>query len=145
MKVKFIVPGQPQGKGRPRFSNVCGHVQTRTPDQTVVYENLIRLQYQQQVRGYTFPDKIPLDVRILAFYQIPASVSKKKREAMLAGEIRPVTKPDWDNVGKVVCDSLNTIAYKDDSHIADAQVRKFYSDRPRLEVIIQTAGGVPNE
>ena len=29
MKVKFVVLGEPQGKGRPRFSKVGNHVQTR--------------------------------------------------------------------------------------------------------------------
>lgn len=37
MKVKFVVLGEPQGKGRPRFSKVGNHVQTRTPDETLVY------------------------------------------------------------------------------------------------------------
>lgn len=53
---------------------------------------------------------------------------------MLTGEIRPTKKPDWDNIGKVVCDALNKIAYDDDSCIVDGAVHKWYSEEPRVVV-----------
>ena len=139
MKLKFVVLGEPQGKGRPRFSKGGPHVKTRTPDETILYENLIRSEYQRQCGSARFPDETQLDVRILAFYPVPSSVSKKKRRMMLDHQIRPGKKPDWDNIGKVVTDSLNQIAYRDDAQVVDAQVRKFYSEQPRLEVTIQAA------
>lgn len=64
MRAEFCVYGEPQGKGRPRFSTVCGHVKTRTPEQTVIYENLVRTEYRSQ-SGKRFPDDAMLDVRIL--------------------------------------------------------------------------------
>ena len=51
--------------------------------------------------------------------------------------IRPIKKPDMDNVIKMVADALNQVAYKDDTQIVDCQVRKFYSEEPRVEVIIR--------
>ena len=54
--------------------------------------------------------------------------------------IRPTKKPDWDNIGKIVCDSLNLVAYHDDSAVVDAQVRKFYSETPRVDVMIKVVG-----
>ena len=131
MKVKFTVYGEPQGKGRPRFSKVANHVKTRTPDETILYENLIQTEFRRQCGNVRFSDEDQLDMRILAFYQIPSSVSKKKT--------RPTKKPDWDNIGKVVADSLNQVAYRDDAQVVDSQVRKFYSDQPRIEVTIQVA------
>ena len=53
--------------------------------------------------------------------------------------IRPMKKPDFDNIGKIVCDALNDIAYHDDAQIVDAQVRKFFSDDPKVVVTIQEA------
>lgn len=135
MKTQVCIYGEPQGKGRPRFSTVCGHVKTRTPDQTVIYENLVKTEYRNQ-SGVRFPDDAMLDVRVMAYYTIPKSISKKKRQAMLDHKVRPTKKPDFDNIGKVICDSLNGIAYRDDAQIVDAQVRKFYSDTPRVVVII---------
>lgn len=141
MEAKFTVYGEPQGKGRPRFSTVAGHVKTRTPDQTVVYENLIKTEFRSQCGQLKFQDGAMLDVRVFAYYAVPKSVSKKKRAAMLAHQIRPTKKPDFDNIGKVVCDSLNGIAYHDDAQIVDAMVRKFYSETPRVVVTIQEYGG----
>lgn len=115
------------------------HVRTRTPDETIIYENLIRSEYQRQCGSARFQNEDQLDVRILAFYPVPASVSKKKRRLMLDHQIRPGKKPDWDNIGKVVTDSLNQIAYRDDAQVVDAQVRKFFSEQPRIEVTIQVA------
>ena len=135
MRAEFCVYGEPQGKGRPRFSTVCGHVKTRTPEQTVIYENLVRTEYRSQ-SGKRFPDDAMLDVRIFAYYSIPKSVSKKKRQAMLDKKVRPTKKPDFDNIGKVICDSLNGIAFSDDAQIVDSMVRKFYSETPRVVVSI---------
>lgn len=135
MKVQFTVLGEPQGKGRPRFSKVGGKVITRTPDATVLYENLIITEYRRQV-GRRFEDDAMLDLRIVAYYGIPASASKKRKAAMLAGDIRPTKKPDADNIVKVVADALNEVAYHDDAQVVDCQVRKFYAEQPRIVVTI---------
>lgn len=140
MKVKFTVLGEPQGKARPktvRLKNGASH--TYTPDATVIYENLIVTEYRRQCGTVKFPDNEMLDMRIAAYYVIPASASKKKQRQMEDGEIRPTKKPDSDNVLKAVADALNSIAYRDDTQIVDCQIRKFYSRQPRIEVTILTA------
>lgn len=136
--IRFVVPGQPFGKQRPKFSRAGQYVKTYTPGETVNYENLVKVMYQQVAKGKMFSDDAMLDVRIIAYYGIPKSISKKKRKAMLEHKIRPTKKPDWDNIGKIICDSLNLIAYHDDSSIVEAQVRKLYSENPRVEVTIKS-------
>ncbi len=134
-KVKFTVLGEPKGKGRPRFSTQTGRA--FTPKQTVNYETLIHTEYMVQCKGFRFPDDAMLDMRILAYYSVPKSGSKTEKAKKLANTIRPTKKPDMDNVVKMVADALNQVAYKDDTQIVDCQVRKFYSEQPRIEVIIQ--------
>lgn len=136
-QIKFSVPGDPFGKQRPKFSRAGKYVKTYTPNETVNYENLVKLMYQQEANGKMFSDGVELDVRIIAYFAIPKSTSKKKRKAMLEHRVRPSKKPDWDNIGKVICDSLNQVAYHDDSAVVDAQVRKFYSENPRVDVTIR--------
>ena len=138
-QVKFIVPGEPCGKGRPRFSRKLG--KAYTPDKTAMYENLVKVEYQSQCKAYKFPDGAMLDMRILAYYGIPKSESKKKKALMRRNAIRPTKRPDFDNVAKLVADALNQVAYRDDTQIVDCQVRKFYSDEPRTEVLIMRTGG----
>lgn len=147
-EVRFIVEGEPVGKGRPRFvarynaETGRSFGQAHTPEKTMVYENLVRVEYKAQTGGYRFDDNAMLDMRIMAFFGIPKSKSKKVKQKMLEGKIRPTKKPDYDNVMKIVTDSLNDVAYKDDVQVVDAQCRKFYSDRPRVEIIIREIGGI---
>ena len=136
MKVEFSVLGPPKGKGRPR---VTRQGFAFTPKDTVEYENLVRLEYRMQCNDYYFPDNMPLDVRIMVYYPITKSTSKKNRLLMLNKELRPVKKPDLDNIAKIICDSLNGIAFHDDSAVSDLMVRKFYSDNPRTVITIQEA------
>lgn len=133
--VKFTVLGEPKGKGRPRFVPKTGRA--ITPKDTANYETLVRMEYAAQCQGFKFPDGTMLDMRILAYYSIPKSATKKNKELMKKQFLRPTKKPDMDNVVKIIADSLNQIAYRDDTQIVDCQCRKFYSDNPRVEVTIK--------
>ena len=139
-EVRFTVIGQPQGKQRPRTIRLKnGKSCTYTPENTVLYENLIKSEYWRQVGNVRFDNGDFISARIVAFYGIPASASKKKQFEMMSGKIRPTKKPDTDNVLKVICDALNGIAYKDDAQIVHARVSKYYSDNPRVEIYLQKA------
>jgi len=146
-ELKFVVLGKPQGKGRPRFvtrynpETKKSFGQARTPDKTIVYENLVKSEYCRQCGDFKFADNAMLDMRIMAFYSIAQSKSKKQKEAMRNHEVRPAKKPDADNIIKVIADSLNQVAYRDDAQIVDTMFRKFYSDQPRIEVTLKVAGG----
>jgi Holliday junction resolvase RusA-like endonuclease len=135
MICEFTVLGDPQGKGRPRFAKRGNFVSTYTPDKTVLYENLIKCEYERQCDNFYFGD-IPLALCITAYYPIAKSISKATRLAINAGQLRPMKKPDIDNILKIVADSLNGVAYKDDAQIVFMSAQKRYGDRPRLEVSI---------
>lgn len=130
--VEFTIPSEPQGKGRARIFNRGGRSIAMTPEKTVFYENLIKTCYADQ-SGYYFGDS-PLCMEITAYYSIPKSASKKKAELMKGGIIRPTKKPDVDNLAKCVADSINNIAYKDDSQIVEMVINKYYCEIPRVVV-----------
>lgn len=79
----------------------------------------------------------PLEVHIIAYYEIPKSISKKKKQEMLEDKIRPTIKPDTDNIAKSILDSLNGIAYKDDKQVVSLIVEKWYSEESSVSVIIE--------
>jgi Holliday junction resolvase RusA-like endonuclease len=129
--IKLTIPGKPMGKQRAKVYNGHGV----TPEKTVNYETLIKQLYivqyfRVQLHG-------PLSMNITAYFQIPASASKTKRADMESGKIRPTCKPDWDNIGKIISDALNGLAYGDDSYIVGGTVCKWYSQDPRVEIEIQ--------
>lgn len=136
MVIRFTIPGEPKGKGRPRLGR-SGHAYT--PHDTTVYENLVKLCYRDEYpdEGEIARKDEPVKVLIWAYYQIPKSVSKKTRMAMQMDDIRPSKKPDCDNIAKIICDALNGIAYYDDSQICELSVIKHYSETPRVEVKIE--------
>lgn len=142
-KVEFIVPGEPKGKGRPRVVTRNGFSKAYTPQETANYENLVRVEYELQTNRYKFSDGSFLAMRIDAYYPIPKSVSKKRRAMMVSGEIRPIKKPDADNIAKIFGDSLNMIAYKDDTQIVEFKCYKYYSDDPCVKVTITELGTDP--
>ena len=134
--MKFTIPGAPCGKGRPRFARRGQFTRAYTPAKTANYENLVVLEFQN-AGGTYLGDKVPVKVRIDAYYEIPKSTSKKTFREMVANLVFPTKKPDWDNIGKIVCDALNGIAYKDDAQIVDGHVVKHYSEVPYTEVLIE--------
>ena len=134
MRVEFTVPGEPQGKQRPRFSRYTGAV--FTPEKTRIYEDTIRWCYVDAAGEARFDDDASVLMFVTAYFKIPKSTPKLKAANMLKGIIRPNKVPDWDNIGKVVGDALNGLAYKDDSHVVLGHVEKLYSNDPRLEIVL---------
>ena len=122
MIAKLNIVGKVIGKQRPKFSNRGGFVKTYTPDQTVNYENYVKMLWLQSGQ-----EKLTGNIKatIDADFLIPKSFSKKKRNS-LEGAYCP-KKPDCDNIAKSILDALNGIAYDDDSQIVELVVRKCYS------------------
>ena len=134
MKYDFIVPGDVEGKARPRMNTRTG--KAYTPTKTKIYEYMIRMCFIN-----TFPDYIPIEKRvkctIFANFDVPKSTSKKNKELMLKGEISPTKKPDIDNIIKVVLDAMNGFAFKDDTQVTEIVVRKQYSVIEGLYISIE--------
>lgn len=130
--IKIIVPGKPQGKGRPRFSRKTGRAYT--PEATARYENFIALLARDEMDGP--PLLGPLRVTIEAYVAVPKSWKALDRAMALLGLKAPETKPDVDNAAKVM-DALNGIVWIDDKQVARLEVEKFYSDNPRMELTIR--------
>lgn len=125
------IPGPPFAKQRAR----TGRYGTYTPEKTVKYETLI-----QELFAVKFPQwklfEGACSISIEAEFPIPKSWPKKKKAAAAARTLHHTSKPDWDNVGKIVTDALNGFAYKDDSQICESRVRKWYGEAPGVTVYI---------
>lgn len=130
-RVVFIVKGEPRGKARPRFTK-NGH--TYTDDKTKQYESLVAWSYRNIAKGYKFTS--PVKVIIMAHFKTPKR-SKKAVGDMLNGHILPTKKPDVDNIAKIILDGLNGIAWDDDTQVVDLSVSKYYSEEPRVAVMIE--------
>ena len=128
--------GAPRGKGAARAAAVGGRVHAYTDARTRGYEAQLRYAAQQAMAGEP-PTAEAVEVEITAALAIPASWSKRKTAAALAGEIRPTVKPDWDNFAKALGDALNGVVWVDDKQIVRGIVAKVYAAAPSLRVMVR--------
>lgn len=130
--LEFEVPGEPVGKGRPRFTR---QGRAYTPAKTAKYENLVSLAFSQKYPNHV-PFEGPIEMRMIAYFSIPKSWSKKKAEQARLNKIWPTKKPDTDNIAKVK-DALNGIAFHDDSQVVIESIIKKYAETPKLAISIK--------
>jgi Holliday junction resolvase RusA-like endonuclease len=71
------------------------------------------------------------------YFPIPSSMNKVEQLLAEMGYIRPISKPDWDNIGKTYSDMIQEQLLFDDSMIIEGVSRKFYSCKPRIEITIK--------
>ena len=136
MQICFEVPGQPRGKGRPRFARRGNFVKTYTDAATASYEDQIRF-YALRAMGSSEPLKTALEAFIYVRLPVPKSYPKKRVAACLSGLEWPSKKPDWDNVAKSICDGMESIIFVCDSQIVECHVRKVYAETAGVDVLIK--------
>lgn len=127
---KFIIPGEPVAKGRPKLSRYG----TYTPKKTKEYEEHIKQEWRKS--GYKEPLTGAVMVDIVFHRSIQKSGSKAVKTAKLTGKVKPTIKPDLDNYIKAVLDGLNGLAWVDDSQIINISATKEYSLEPETVVLI---------
>jgi Holliday junction resolvase RusA-like endonuclease len=135
--LSFTVPGQPVAKGRPRLSTIGGKARAFTPAKTVRYEHLVAKAAQQAMQGRPpVPAGVAVTADIIAWLPVPASWSRKKRDAAILGDMRPTSRPDVDNFAKAALDGMNGIVFHDDAQIVRLEVSKRYGPTPCLAIVV---------
>ena len=106
------------------------------PD-TEAYEKMIR-EYAGLLMNTKrlAPTEKPVALLVHSFRPVPQSWSKTDQARALAANIRPTSRPDWDNYGKIT-DALNEVVWKDDSQVVDGRSLKYYSSDPALRIEIR--------
>lgn len=134
MIYEFEVPGKVVGKGRPRLNSYTGVVYT--PTKTKDYETLVEQYFLLKYPRFKILEG-RLKVSILAYFAIPKSTKKSDINEMLENNISPTKKPDIDNIVKIVLDSMNRFAFKDDIQITKLEVEKRYGLEEKVCIKIE--------
>ena len=128
--IEFKLPGEPVAWSR---AGRGGNVTFTKPPQAA-YMQALGWACKQAMQGRK-PFSGPVKLSVHANYLPPASWSNKK--ASLARQNRwKVSKPDLDNLAKIVADALNGIAYIDDNQIVSFEASKSYGFNDHLIVWI---------
>lgn len=133
--IEIVLAGKPMAKERVRVTRT-GHAYT--PERTLTYEARLAHAAQIAMAGRA-PLEGPLKVEVEIRMPVPVSKPKKWREAALAGQIWPITKPDWDNFGKML-DAFNLIVWIDDGQVVKGGVTKIYHESPAFIARVTTIG-----
>jgi Holliday junction resolvase RusA-like endonuclease len=138
--INITIPIVPTAQARPRFATRGGFVKTyKSKDQQ---SNEWTLESFLILNQPTAPMTGALFLGARAYLPIPVSKSKKFRASALLGEIRPISKPDLDNLLKNIKDSLTRMRYwVDDKNVVGylPGTGKYYDDGKgaRWEITIQ--------
>lgn len=127
---EFFIPGVPVVKARPKITRNGNF----TPAKSLRYEQLVSFYGAQAMQGRP-PFTGPLKVDIMAIWSWPKSMSEKKRK--LAGSHWKITRPDRDNLDKIIGDGGNQIVWADDSQIVAGETLKQYGATPGVRVTVE--------
>ena len=134
MIYEFEVPGKVIGKGRPRLNSYTGVVYT--PTRTKDYESLVEQYFLLKYPRFKALEG-RIKVNIIAYFSIPKTTKKADINEMLENNISPTKKPDIDNIVKVVLDSMNKFAFRDDNQITKLEVEKKYALEDKVYIKIE--------
>lgn len=116
----FTIPGKPMGQPRARFARIGTFVRSYDPKEATSYKATVA-QFAQAAG--VKPIAGPVIVTITAYMPRPQRLCRKRDDP---GVLPATCKPDCDNIGKIICDALNGVAYADDAQVVDLHVFKRY-------------------
>ena len=129
----FVIYLVPTATPRPRFSSVSHTFY-------VWAAKLILDIFKQFAKKNNLPHIVTqCKLECVSYLPIPRSMSKADTVLAEIGWIRPITKPDWDNLGKTYSDMIQSTLLEDDSLIIEGTSKKYYSLKPRIEIHIEWA------
>lgn len=131
---EFEIPGQITGKGRPRVNTYTGRAYT--PTKTKDYELLTQQYFKLKYPRYKILEG-RISVKIIAYFSIPKGINKAQKQLISENQLSPTKKPDIDNIIKIILDSMNKFAFKDDSQITRLEIEKVYSQEEKVYVKIE--------
>lgn len=136
---------EPEGAKRPRFrlvnrNNLVNqaisnsnfvHVYSPNAKEDSVYMKRLAENELLELNGLIHT---PCIVEYNIYQKTPSAFNAADTFLAELGLIRPITKPDWDNIGKKYSDMFNHNIWLDDTLVISGTVNKYYSILPRVEI-----------
>lgn len=127
--IEFILPLVPKATPRPRYSPLTNtvYVKGAKKNKKIVAKYIsdfgiicTRVEYELEV-----------------YLKTPSSMSLSEIYLAEKKKILPISKPDFDNVAKTYTDVLQDLLIINDNIINPGSVKKYYSIKPRVKIIIR--------
>ena len=126
--IQFTVPGETVPWARSGASGKRHFTSKRQSDFMTAVKTIaaVAMQGRPPLAG-------PLSMDVRAVYLIPESWSKKRKAEAYWKDSRP----DVDNLVKLLADSINTIVFADDAQVAHLNVVKIYGPVAFVRVTVE--------
>lgn len=136
--IEFVIKGSPKTQQRHRMGRGFSYDPSKKDKQ-----DLVAIVQQNA-------PEIPLSGEIILYLRFYMPYPKKwLRTGKYEGQIKEnapfycQTKPDVDNMVKLVMDALsNNVIYEDDKQVVHLTAVKYYSKSPRTEIIIRESNEI---
>ncbi len=132
MALTFTVPGEPVPQPRPRVSTRGGFARAYVPAKHPVHAYRDAVAAAARAAGAGVHGE-PVSVVIDFVWERPKS---HMRKSGIKPDAPVLPRPDLDNTTKAVLDSLNGVAWEDDSQVQRLVVEKSYGPEARTTVRI---------
>lgn len=132
MALTFTVPGEPVPQPRPRVSTRGGFARAYVPAKHPVHAYRDAVAAAARAAGAGVHGE-PVSVVIDFVWERPKS---HMRKSGVKPDAPALPRPDLDNTTKAVLDSLNGVAWEDDSQVQRLVVEKSYGPEARTTVRI---------
>ena len=132
--ITIELEGKPIPLHRPRACKRGAFIQMYNDQEPIMneYRWLIKGMFNAPI--YT----VPMRIGVTFFMPIPKATPKARRAEMLANILRPMSRPDLDNLLKFILDCMNGIVYEDDSQICELGIiEKRFGLEPKTVVRIE--------
>lgn len=132
MALTFSVPGDPVPQPRPRVSTRGGFARAYVPAKHAVHAYRAAIAAAAQAAGAGVHGE-PVEVVIDLVFARPKSHLRKNG---LKADAPRYPRVDVDNAAKAALDSLNGVAWEDDSQVTRLVVEKTYGSEARTTIRI---------
>lgn len=129
--IHIVLDLEPKATPRPRYSGRTGVFYVKGAHSNKVF-------FKKYISDKDLPfitGALKVDCR--CYIKTPTALSKTDTVLAELGYVRPISKPDWDNLGKTYSDMLTDVLILDDAHIIEGKCSKYYSLHPRIEMDIE--------
>lgn len=135
--IEFTIPGRPKAWQRavPFVDKRTGRMIKATPKDMQAAQKDVATLCRFAMRTAK-PMTGAVRLELLFVYAIPPSWPAWKKAAAKEGKVWKTSRPDVDNLVKLVMDALNDIAWRDDCQIVRLSPGKRYGSPERTEVRI---------
>jgi Holliday junction resolvase RusA-like endonuclease len=135
--VKVVFYGKPKGWTAPHFSPMQKRMYSSRDYTASQARCRSCAKDAQDLAGNTEPYGGPVQAKMTFYHLVPKNWPRAKRMMVKTDEIRPVVKPDIDNVEKAIHDACKGVIFDDDNQIVKVTKDKKYAlteEEARIEV-----------